>query len=172
MTKAQKEGRGARAIVKDAVRDTRLTPEARFLWLLIESFANKDGTNAFPSQDTLAELANRDVRWVRRYTKELESEERIFVNKIPCDAGTRNYYTLLGGKECTPPVVKRNLTQSAPQLPDIKCTPTGLHSPETRLPSKRAFEDRTLNGHPKKLPHLPKKAHQTAPANEESDSSK
>lgn len=155
MTNAEK-ARGARAIVRALIRDKRLSSDARMLWLLIESFADKDGTNAFPSQDTLAELAGKEVRWVRKYLEELEAAERIAIHKRPCSAGAMNVYTLLGGKKCTFPVAKRKVTKNVPQLGDIKCTPTGIHIPGAVLPGREQYENRVLNGAKKrKLPHIP-----------------
>lgn len=60
-------------ISKARLRDHKVSSDARFLWSLIDTYADKDGSHAFPSIETLSKTAGHDRQWVYRYLKELES---------------------------------------------------------------------------------------------------
>lgn len=93
MTAAQR-GLGARAIVKSAIRSGDVSFEARALWLLIESFADKNGNNAFPSLPLLATITGHDVKWVKRKMKELREAGWITSYTRPTKKGRGNVYVL------------------------------------------------------------------------------
>lgn len=52
------------------VRDTRISREARFLYVILKAYADKDG-HCFPSADTLAKDIGTGRRQVFRWLKEL-----------------------------------------------------------------------------------------------------
>lgn len=62
-----------RAATKAILRNDALSDCARFLWLLIESYCDQDGTNATPSLDTLAKRCGHKRDWVCRYRNELKT---------------------------------------------------------------------------------------------------
>ena len=95
MTAAKAKARSYRALLKARIRDTSVSMEARSLWILIESYADHDGKNAFPSTPTLASIAGHEVRWVERYLRELRVAGWITVGKRPKKGGGfSNIYSL------------------------------------------------------------------------------
>lgn len=60
-------------IAKARLRDKSVSSDARFLWSLIDTYADKDGSHAFPRIETLSKISGHDKQWVYKYLKELES---------------------------------------------------------------------------------------------------
>lgn len=77
------------------LRDATLSVDARFLFVLIETWADKDGTNAFPSQERLILASGRDRKWFFKYYKELREKGHVSVRKRKTKEGKwANIYTL------------------------------------------------------------------------------
>src|SRR4051812_44847279 len=76
-------------------RDTAVSIEARSLWMLIETYADSSGANAFPRRETLAKLANKCLRWVDKYSRELRAAGWIKVRTRETKTGRVNLYTVL-----------------------------------------------------------------------------
>lgn len=72
---AADEPRGTRTFwaLDKRARDPSVSLEARALWRIIDTFANRFGEGAFPSIDKLCQLCNRDRKAIFRYIKELET---------------------------------------------------------------------------------------------------
>lgn len=132
MTAAQRRARGYRAIVKARLRDTSVSQGARFIWLLIESYANTDGTNAFPSKPTLALLAGKDIRWVEARITELTKARWLSISgKRPVPGGRVNVYSLHHPENWGDQVTPKTWVMGHP----IKGGKTGYHVPEAAATS-------------------------------------
>lgn len=55
------------------IRNAQLSTAARFLWTLLETYADRNGTNCFPSTETLCEDSGHDRKWVFKHLNELET---------------------------------------------------------------------------------------------------
>lgn len=82
---------------KIVLRNAELSMEARFLWILIDTWADADGTNARPKVETLMGASGKKKKWVEKYLKELREEGYLKVLKEPGKTGTfpHNKYILL-----------------------------------------------------------------------------
>lgn len=79
---------------KVVIRDATLSPEARFIWVLIETWANKDGSNAFPTQERLILATGRDRKWFFKYYGELRERGFVSVRKSKFGGKWHNVYTV------------------------------------------------------------------------------
>lgn len=92
MTVKQQKARSFRMLVTSLLRDSEVTPEARFLWMLIESYGDGNGSMSYPSLAELAEKSGRSREWVRRYIEELKEHEMIEIRKKKVPKGWVNMY--------------------------------------------------------------------------------
>lgn len=77
------------------LRDATLSVDARFLFVLIETWADKDGSNAFPSQERLILASGRNRKWFFKYYGELRKKGHVSVKKRKTKEGKwANIYTL------------------------------------------------------------------------------
>jgi hypothetical protein len=79
------------------LRDKSATSNARFLWALIDTYADKWGAHAFPSINTLCKISLHDRKWVFKYLDELESLGWLHRTKRLKTDGSRasNLYILI-----------------------------------------------------------------------------
>jgi hypothetical protein len=98
VTASQLRARAYRQRIRTLIRDKRISSGARFLWVLIESFADTNGWNCFPSVPTLAEESGHDETWVKRKLCELKAKGFVSVGKRKTPQGWVNEYTLLEGE--------------------------------------------------------------------------
>ena len=67
--------------LKVFMRQAELTLEQKGLWCLILTWADQDGTNAFPTQETLSQISGRKIGWVKKHLKILEDKGYLKVTK-------------------------------------------------------------------------------------------
>jgi len=80
---------------KILIRNAELSTDARFLWCVLETYANADGTNSHPSVKTLMEVTGRSDKWVEKYLRELKKGGFISIGKkIHKGPFAHNKYTL------------------------------------------------------------------------------
>lgn len=63
------------------IQQANCSMEAKSLWFLIDSFADGDGTNSWPSVKTLMEISGKPKKWIERYIRELKDEGHLSVGK-------------------------------------------------------------------------------------------
>jgi len=73
----QQRAKWFRLKIKTLVRNNAISCEARILWILLESYANMDGTSCHPSIETLCEVIGKGRKWVAKYLRELRSADLI-----------------------------------------------------------------------------------------------
>lgn len=84
----------------ESIRDKRVSGKARWLFICLATFANKDGRKCFPSNKTLCELADISPNCLRKYRTELVEKEWIgYQERIGPKGQTSHEYTLF--KICT-----------------------------------------------------------------------
>jgi hypothetical protein len=94
VTVNQQKARSFRLILKSLLRKSELSVQARFLWALIDSYADHNGDNCFPSIPLLAKAAGHPERWVKRYLKELKEGGFVEIRKRKTNSGWSNLYVL------------------------------------------------------------------------------
>lgn len=104
-----------RVLMRNRIRDTSISFEARGLWVLIESYANRDGTNAFPNIATLAALTKHNLKWVEKYLKELKDAQWLSVGKRKTSSGWCNEYTLGHPENWCDPLTPKTYVTGHPQ---------------------------------------------------------
>lgn len=72
------------------MRDNKLTSHARFLWAVLDTYADKWGSHAFPSINTLRKISGHDRKWIFKYLNELEAHEWIKRSPRFKPTGARN----------------------------------------------------------------------------------
>ena len=68
-------GRCPRALL----RDSTISPGAKWLWTILEDYASPSSPEPFPGQATLAEWAGKSVKTIQRWEKELVEAGRLVV---------------------------------------------------------------------------------------------
>lgn len=100
MTTNQQKARSFRLILKSLIRNSDLSTHARFLWVLIDSYADHNGDSCFPSTTTLSRASGHPVLWVKRHLNELKEAGFVKVGKKKTNAGWVNSYHLnINGKK-------------------------------------------------------------------------
>lgn len=88
-------GQWFRMKFKAMLKHPRLSAEARFLWVLMESYSNLDGTGCRPSVETLMKDTGKCRKWVEKYQKELRDKGHIRVTgKHKTKKGAVNVYQI------------------------------------------------------------------------------
>lgn len=116
------------------VRCPAISPGGRLLWCLIETYANPDGSGAYPSIETLMRDSGCSKDWVKDHLKELEDWKLLTRGKKQVGSGWPvNYYKLhvvlkrppimRGKKATTYEGVKSHHNQSHLPEPTINETP-------------------------------------------------
>lgn len=110
------------------LRNSALSTDARLLWCILLSYADRDGTRCHPGTAALSEHMGRDRKAVFRYLKELQSAgliKRASGRKSASFA--TNSYHVLGTIEGAPP---------CPQIVHSPCPQIGntthIHVPRAR----------------------------------------
>lgn len=80
--------------VKAHVRNAKLSVDARLLWLILESYANMDGTSCHPAVTTLMKDSGKCRKWVEKYLRELKKAGKIEIHKKQTATGWVNLYTV------------------------------------------------------------------------------
>lgn len=106
--------------LKARLRDSTVSAEARLLWLTIDSFANRDGTNAHPSVDTLGALLGKGRKWVQRYLRELRALKWLEIGRLATSDGWVNSYILSYPEESKGVGSKKSLTGRVQKGPTTK----------------------------------------------------
>lgn len=159
---AKERAKGVRYMVKRVIRAQELSLDARALWLLIESFADKHGQNAHPSMATLAELSGHKIKWVVRYLRELRDGDWISTHSKPVPGGRVNVYHLhLPEKRAdqTLDIYPKKGQMGLPQKRVVRSTPKkGIDRVSSEggaaIATKAQSEDRVLGGKRMKRQHL------------------
>ena len=111
-----------RAAMSARARDNTVSASGRFLWSLIETFADIDGRNAFPSVETLAEISGKNRKWVFHHLTELISNDWLTRGKRTGKSGFAvNSYTIIF-PSCVPETGTHEALAMRPQKGDM----TGL----------------------------------------------
>lgn len=98
MTTHQQKSRSFRLRVKSLAQNPKVSTDARFLWILIDSFGDSDGDNCFPSIKKLSETSGHSQSWVKRHLQELKEAKMVTIHKKGTSGGWVNLYVLsLGG---------------------------------------------------------------------------
>ena len=161
--KVQYKGKWSTSIQNDLIRAKDLSYPARFLWILLRSYASPDSPCPFPRFETLAyfmgnfrkdresgELLRKDmdVDALRKYRQELidkgyrEMERRRSEEKHKEGSWASNIYTLLDGPPHreNPGLVKTVAGKSpGPVNPHTKSTHTLKEEPETVKTARSAL---------------------------------
>lgn len=91
---APQRGKWFRMKSKAVWRKKGLSFEAKGLWHIIESFANMDGSNCYPSVEKLMDETGKCKKWVEKYQRELKAKGLIVVNKKKTETGWVNLYDI------------------------------------------------------------------------------
>lgn len=92
--------------LKHLIRDPYLSTEAKYLWVLLDSFANIEGIDCWPTVETLMRHSQRGKKWVERYLRELQQTCRIkIVGKKKTRFGWANMYHILYANICVKPAL-------------------------------------------------------------------
>lgn len=112
---AEDHPRGCRTFwaLDQRIRDKRVSIEARGLWRIIDSYANRFGEGAFPSILKLADIMGRDRKAIFRYIKELESAEWL---AHAHGKGKSNCYVVIYPIKPLLKVVPKLSTSGSPQI--------------------------------------------------------
>ena len=103
-----------RRACKLVTRNKSLSSEARLLWAVIETYADRNGMNAYPKLATLAADCGHKVDWVCKYRKELRTAELLNWSTVKKEDGTNEacrYVVLYPGHE-DPSLTPQNGTWS------------------------------------------------------------
>jgi len=103
-----------RKACKLVLRDKDLTSHARLLWSVIETYADKNGMNAYPKLSTLAKDVGHKVDWVCKYRNELRHYGLLKWTTIKREDGTNEacrYVVLYPGHE-DPSLIPQNGVES------------------------------------------------------------
>lgn len=121
--------------VKVHVRNAELSPTARLLWLILESYANMDGTSCHPSVETLMKDLGASKNTVEKYLRELKKAEKIDIGKKKVATGWVNLYFIR--YELTYDYSGEGLPQDLVQgvAPNIGALP-GINRPEPSIISQ------------------------------------
>lgn len=110
------------------MRQAELSLAEKGLWCLILTYANQDGTNAFPSIEKLSHQAGEDIRSIKRKLKVLGDKGYLEINKEKLK-GARHFHNVYrlkirgqichpyGGRKCHP-------TKSLNQRDDVLSVPS------------------------------------------------
>jgi len=63
------------------MRQAELEMDTKALWCLILTWANKDGTNAYPTRETLCEVSGKKMTWVKKHLKILKDKGYLKIGK-------------------------------------------------------------------------------------------
>lgn len=105
------------------MRQAELTLAQKGLWGLILTYANQDGSNAFPSIETLSHEAGENERSIKRKLKALVHKGYLEVSKGKLK-GARHFHNIyrlkIRGHQCHPYAgQKRPTTKSLNQNSDL-----------------------------------------------------
>lgn len=67
--------------LKIFMRQAELGMETKALWVLILTWADRDGTNAYPTIETLAHVSGRSIPWVKKHLRILRKKGYVKVTK-------------------------------------------------------------------------------------------
>jgi len=84
------------SIRKEFVFNAKLSRDARFLYIVLQSFTNKDSKEAFPSREYLKNIMGCSERTLSRYISELKNSRYLKMRKERSDQGSykHNVYEL------------------------------------------------------------------------------
>lgn len=102
MTTHQQKSRSFRLRLKSVVQNPKVSTDACYLWTLIDSFADPDGDNCYPSIKRLAKASKRSESWVKRHLQELKDAEMVTIHKKKTNGGWVNLYVLQVGRVGSP----------------------------------------------------------------------
>lgn len=63
------------------MRQANLEMETKSLWCLILTWADQDGSNAYPTRETLADVSGRSIEWVKKHLKILRDRGYLKIEK-------------------------------------------------------------------------------------------
>lgn len=89
---AKEKAIGWRKLQESALRSADVSSGAKYLWHLLHSYANLDGSNCHPSMETLCEDSLHDVKWIKRHINELKDAAWLTVGKKKTRTGWVNLY--------------------------------------------------------------------------------
>jgi hypothetical protein len=92
---AREKAMGFRRLLESATRSGDVSSDAKYLFILLNSYANADGSNCHPSMPRLAQDSLRDIKWVKRHIAELKKAGWIDIGKKKVKTGWVNLYRLL-----------------------------------------------------------------------------
>lgn len=158
-----RKARGAwyRMKLKAMLRDESFSMESRYLWALVEGYANQDGSNCYPSVETLMKVSGKCRKWVEKYLKELRGRDMLRVTgKIKTVHGSVNRYQVIFpltadyGQKKTRTIPPKRVERYTPSN-DL---PPEFNKPEWKVDENRTAEEPAIYVLPPPEPKTPKKA--------------
>ena len=122
-------------------RNTKLTPQARCLYLILASYANAERL-CWPSRKRLATELGLSIRTIARLLSELELHNLIHREQ---HAGKTTLYRLLDGEDISRTVEEARVTNDTPVTNDTGSGDT--HVLQTPVRSDSHAMDDTMEGH-------------------------
>jgi len=85
------------AISKELVFNSKLSRDARFLYIVLKSFTNDKKKEAFPRRDYLCAILQCSDKSLTKYLKELENQKLVTKNRERSEGGTyeHNVYEII-----------------------------------------------------------------------------
>lgn len=147
-------------VPNDILRDSSLSVQARFLWLLLASYAFERPAKSFPSEKTLAEHMGVTERTIRSYITELQRRGYL---EVQSRYGKTNLYLLyLPGemetlKEIRKPASKSGDDQEPQDDESGNVLPVNNKEPKTEPLVEETSNEVSVYKEPEKAQNLEKK---------------
>lgn len=133
-------GQWFRMKFKAMVRDKTMPSDARFLWSLMESFANQDGTSCHPSVETLMAYAGWGKKKVEKNLRILKERKHVKITgRIKTRNGWVNLYQI--NYPMTYPEVKRMGPKQTHGVGSKMDPPPEFNKPEWDESDNRTVEE-------------------------------
>lgn len=143
-------------VEKDFILDTRLSPMARMLYMLLTSYASEDSPMPFPGMKLMARVLDCTEDTVRKYRQELERKQWLEVEhrRDGHNKFIRNAYILLDGPEEHPTLYAEsalgtNPTQNVgamPKKPGMEKSRTGKKPDRLKPGNKSTQSEKSVPG--------------------------